>query len=104
MLTTTIIQGYPIMIYEKDNKKYMYLAGCPHKQRPITAEGFEVKDDTIVCPFHKAVFSLISGELIKPPESKTPCPSNCKLIKVIEISENNVKFETEPFTPNLPKK
>ncbi|BFH73035.1 Rieske 2Fe-2S domain-containing protein [Sulfurisphaera javensis] len=103
MLTLVEIKGYPIMIYEKDGKKYMYLAGCPHKQRPITTEGYKIEEDTIVCPFHKAKFSLITGELIKPPESKTSCPPDCKLIRV-DIIGNEIKFEKEPFHPSLPKK
>lgn len=55
-----------------------------------------------MCPFHKAVFSLITGELIKEPESKTPC-INCRLIKA-DIIGDKIVFEEEPFIPQLPSK
>ncbi|ACP34943.1 Rieske (2Fe-2S) domain protein [Sulfolobus islandicus Y.G.57.14] len=100
MISFTQINGYPIMIYEKDGKKYYWLAGCPHKKRPLN-EG-KVFDDKIMCPFHKAVFSLITGELIKEPESKTPC-INCRLIKA-DIIGDKIVFEEEPFIPQLPSK
>ncbi|AWR98059.1 Rieske 2Fe-2S domain-containing protein [Acidianus sulfidivorans JP7] len=103
MITVTQFDGYPILVYEKNGKKYMYLAGCPHKKRPITANGYKIEGDNIVCPFHKAVFSLLTGELVKQPESKTPCSEDCKLIKV-EIIDGKAKFEKEPFIPELPKK
>ncbi|WP_338602588.1 Rieske (2Fe-2S) protein [Sulfolobus tengchongensis] len=98
MLKVVEMNGYPIMIYEKDGKEYVYLAGCPHKQRPITAEGFKIEGDTITCPFHNAVFNLLTGELIKPPQSKTPCPPVCTLIKA-KIENGKVIFEREPFVP-----
>ena len=97
------INGYPIMIYEKDGKEYAWLAGCPHKKRPILAEGHEIRRDIIKCPFHGAEFSLITGELVKQPDSKTPCPPNCKLIKAI-IKGDEVEFEGTPFMPEYPKR
>ncbi|WP_349681913.1 Rieske (2Fe-2S) protein [Caldivirga sp. UBA161] len=36
---------------------YYWLAGCPHKKRPLN--NAKVYDDKIECPFHHAVFSLI---------------------------------------------
>ncbi|QGA68173.1 Rieske (2Fe-2S) protein [Sulfolobus sp. E11-6] len=100
MLKVIEINGYPIMIYEKDGEEYKYLAGCPHKQRPITAEGYKIDGDYIVCPFHNAVFSLITGELVKPPNSKTPCPTDCRLIRV-KIINGEVTFEGNPFIPKM---
>ncbi|AKA73102.1 Rieske (2Fe-2S) protein [Saccharolobus solfataricus] len=98
MLKVIEINGYPIMIYEKDGKEYTYLAGCPHKQRPITAEGYKINLDNIVCPFYNAVFSLITGELIEPPKSKTPRTPNCKLIRA-RLINGEVVFEDKPFVP-----
>jgi len=95
------IDGYPLMAYEKDGKTYTWLAGCPHKKRPILSKGYEIIGDNIKCPFHNAVFSLITGEMIKEPESKTPC-INCVLIKA-EIRGNQVIFDRDPFIPELPK-
>ncbi|QXJ27700.1 putative Rieske protein [Saccharolobus shibatae B12] len=100
MIKVIEIDGFPIMIYEKDGKEYAYLAGCPHKQRPITANGYKIEGDKIICPFHNAVFSLITAELIEPPKSKTPCPPNCKLIKA-KIIDGKALFEGEPFIPRL---
>lgn len=91
------------MTYEKDDgRKYMYLAGCPHKKRPFNVEGVKVVNDNIICPFHHAIFNLITGELVKEPESKTPC-INCRLIKV-EVIEGRLVFHGKPFIPELPKR
>lgn len=104
MIKTVLYEGkYPIMIYEKDGKEYSFLAVCPHKNRPILFEGYKIDNDKIECPFHHAVFSLITGELIKPPNSKTPCPADCKLIKV-EFISSGVKFYGKPIIPELPRK
>ena len=94
------LNGYPVMVYEKGGVKYYWLAGCPHKRRPLS-DG-KVFDDKIECPFHHAVFSLITGEMVKEPQSKTPCV-NCKLIRVV-VEGGSVKFEGEPFIPELPKR
>jgi len=32
------LKDYSIMIYEKDGKEHTWLAGCPHKRRPILAD------------------------------------------------------------------
>ncbi|ARM76606.1 Rieske (2Fe-2S) protein [Acidianus manzaensis] len=96
MFQTMVIGGYPLMVYEKDGKRYVWLAGCPHKRRPITADGFRLDGDNIVCPFHKAVFSLITGELVSPPISKTPC-NNCRLIRA--YIDDGVRFDGEAFVP-----
>ncbi|MBB5252652.1 Rieske (2Fe-2S) protein [Sulfurisphaera ohwakuensis] len=100
MLTFTQINGYPVMVYNKDGTNYYWLAGCPHKKRPLNDA--KVYDDKIECPFHHAVFSLISGELLTPPKSKTPC-INCKLIRII-VTSDKISFEGEPFIPQLPDK
>lgn len=91
------------MIYEKDGKEYAWLAGCPHKRRPILAQGYEIHDDIIKCPFHDAEFNLVSGELVKAPNSNTPCPTDCKLIKA-KINGDEVEFEGTPFIPEYPNK
>jgi nitrite reductase/ring-hydroxylating ferredoxin subunit len=96
------VEGYPVMVYQKDGKEYAWLAGCPHKRRPILAEGHKIFDDVVECPFHRARFSLLTGEMVKPPESKTPC-ENCKLIKV-EMKNGRAVFHGQPFVPEMPKR
>ncbi|QKR00679.1 Rieske 2Fe-2S domain-containing protein [Metallosphaera tengchongensis] len=95
------VDGYPVMVYRKGGIEYMWLAGCPHKKRPILADGHKIFDDKIECPFHRAVFSLVTGEMVIPPDSKTPC-SMCRLIKV-ELKEGRATYYGEPFFPELPK-
>jgi len=100
MVEIITIDGYPVLVYEKGGVKYYWLAGCPHKKRPLS-EG-KVLEDKIECPFHHAVFSLITGEVVKEPQSKTPCV-NCKLIKVT-FEGGRARFGGEPFIPELPGK
>jgi nitrite reductase/ring-hydroxylating ferredoxin subunit len=82
---------------KKDGKESTYFVGRPHKQKPITDIGYKIEGDNIICPFHLVVFSLITGELIKPPESKTPCSPNCKLIRA-KLINGEVLFD-KPFIP-----
>jgi|GEM_PF-437631 nitrite reductase/ring-hydroxylating ferredoxin subunit len=103
MISVVYVRGYPILVYRSGGEERTYLAGCPHKRRPITAPGYEVKEYRIIrCPFHGAEFDLLSGEMIKPPDSKTPCPSPCRLIRAI-LKDGDVEFQGEPFSPELPK-
>ncbi|ABW02097.1 Rieske (2Fe-2S) protein [Caldivirga maquilingensis] len=99
------VNGYPIMVFEWNGESFAYLAGCPHKRRPILANGYVLNDHYLTCPFHGAVFDLLTGELVKPPNSKTPCPSDCRLVKAILSNDlNSVKFLGDPFKPELPHK
>ncbi len=96
------LNGFPAFSVElKDGTTVAYLDYCPHKGRPITANGFKLDDDTIICPFHGAIFDLKDGSLARPPVSKAPCPPKCALIKVI-LNPEPVGFESEPKMPKLP--
>ncbi|BCU69922.1 Rieske (2Fe-2S) protein [Stygiolobus caldivivus] len=100
MLPVVTVKGYPVLVFEKDGKKYYWLAGCPHKKRPLN-EG-KVIEDKIECPFHHAVFDLITGRLVREPQSKTPC-TDCRLIRVkFDEKTGDAEFEGQPFIPELP--
>ncbi|MGC9104946.1 MAG: hypothetical protein ACP5HQ_00750 [Thermoprotei archaeon] len=45
----------------------------------------------------------MTGELVAPPQSKTPCPVNCRLVKAV-VKGDKVEFEGEPFIPQLPER
>ncbi len=98
-------QGYPAFSVELNGKVVAFLDYCPHKGRPLTAEGFRLEDGRITCPFHGASFDLETGKLVKEPVSKTPCSPECCLIRLI-LDENNqpVRFDSEPRMPKLPDK
>jgi Ferredoxin subunits of nitrite reductase and ring-hydroxylating dioxygenases len=98
--------GYPAFSLKlSDGRIVAYLDYCPHKGRPITAEGFKLEKDAIVCPFHEAAFDLKTGSLLRAPYSKTPCPPQCSLIRLILDDKNEpVRFESEPRMPELPEK
>jgi len=96
--------GYPVFIVTlNDGNSVAYLDYCPHKGRPITADGFRIEDDSIVCPFHSAAFDLRNGRLIRHPVSKTPCRENCSLIGVRLSNGNPAGFMGEPKMPRLPE-
>jgi nitrite reductase/ring-hydroxylating ferredoxin subunit len=91
------VKGFSVITLEKDDKIYAWYSGCPHKRRPL--DEAEIDGDTVICPFHGAVFSLITGDMLKPPQSKTPC-EGCKLIRV--NLEGEPAFEIDPFPVSLP--
>ena len=99
-------QGYPAFSVElSDGRVVAFLDYCPHKGRPITADGFSLEGDIIVCPFHRAAFDLKTGKLVREPVSKTPCPAECSLIRLL-LDENSVPiaFDGEPKMPRLPNR
>ena len=100
------LNGFPAFSVKlTDGTTVAYLDYCPHKGRPITAEGYRLENGTVVCPFHSAAFDLKTGTLVKAPVSKTPCPAQCSLIKVIFNEKNEpVGFDGEPKMPRLPDK
>ncbi|MDG6935698.1 MAG: Rieske 2Fe-2S domain-containing protein [Nitrososphaerota archaeon] len=100
------LKGFPAFSVQlSDGTRVAYLDYCPHKGRPITAEGSRVENDTITCPFHNAVFDLRTGTIAKLPVSKTPCPPQCSLIRVVFNEKNEpVGFDGEPAMPKLPER
>jgi nitrite reductase/ring-hydroxylating ferredoxin subunit len=100
------IEGYPILIFKaEEGRELAYLNGCPHKRRPLVVDGSaDVREGRYIrCQFHGAVFDLSTGELVVPPQSKTPCPENCRLVRAV-VDGNKVEFEGEPFIPQLPER
>ncbi|MCH1771151.1 MULTISPECIES: Rieske 2Fe-2S domain-containing protein [Metallosphaera] len=95
------VKGYPLMIFRDEGKERIWLAGCPHKRRPLSNS--QVNGKVIRCPFHGAEFDLSSGRLVKPPDSKTPCPNDCSLVEV-KLVNGEPLFSREPFVPSLPRK
>ncbi|MGC8557623.1 MAG: Rieske (2Fe-2S) protein [Nitrososphaeria archaeon] len=96
--------GYPVFVITlSDGTEVAYLDYCPHKGRPITADGFKIEGDTIVCPFHGAAFDLRNGMLIRLPVSKTPCPESCSLTGVKLSNGSPESFMGEPKMPRLPE-
>ncbi|MEM3197716.1 MAG: Rieske 2Fe-2S domain-containing protein [Conexivisphaerales archaeon] len=98
------LNGFPAFSVKlSDETTVAYLDFCPHKGRPITANGFKVERDNIVCPFHFAKFDLKTGTLVEAPISKTPCMPPCRLVKVIFNGKNEpVGFDSEPRMPQMP--
>ncbi|MGC8569412.1 MAG: Rieske (2Fe-2S) protein [Nitrososphaeria archaeon] len=98
--------GYPVFSLRLSDGRYVaYLDCCPHKGRPITADGFRLEEDVIICPFHWAAFDLKTGRLVSAPDSKTSCPPDCSLIKlVLDDKGEPLRFEGEPRMPRLPEK
>ena len=59
------IDGIRIMLLRHGERVQAFGAECPHAGAPL-AEG-AVCDGRIVCPWHKASFSLWDGALLEPP-------------------------------------
>jgi nitrite reductase/ring-hydroxylating ferredoxin subunit/uncharacterized membrane protein len=62
----------PIMIIQTDGTVSALAATCPHFSGPLN-EG-KIEDNTVTCPWHGSVFSLIDGHLIHGPAT-SPVPS-----------------------------
>ncbi|PLR37198.1 FAD-dependent oxidoreductase [Chimaeribacter arupi] len=56
---------HKIMVVRRGDRVHAFQATCPHAGAPL-AEG-AVCDGKLVCPWHKAVYSLDDGMLLEPP-------------------------------------
>lgn len=72
-----------IAIFNIDNQFFAIENRCPHQNLPL-ADG-PITDKTITCPFHGAVFSLVTGAIQIQPNSI------CENLVIFPIKiENNV--------------
>ncbi|MBB2188432.1 FAD-dependent oxidoreductase [Gluconacetobacter azotocaptans] len=59
------IDGKPLVVLKEGGRIHALSAKCPHKGAPL--EKGAVCDGTLVCPWHKAIFSVVDGRLMEPP-------------------------------------
>lgn len=59
------INDMPIAVFNLEGNYYAIEDNCPHQHLPL-ADGI-VEDSTITCPYHGAMFSIITGEVLSPP-------------------------------------
>ncbi len=58
------IQTLPLMglslciVYDKNLKPYVFENRCSHKDRPLDKSEWNKDTLQLICPFHKAIFSL----------------------------------------------
>lgn len=61
----TEVEDKPVILLRQENGQVRALAGeCPHKGAPL--EKGVVCDNQLVCPWHKAIFSIQDGRLLEP--------------------------------------
>lgn len=61
----TEVGGHPVLLLRQENGQVRALsAECPHKGAPL--EKGVVCGDRLVCPWHKAIFSIEDGRLLEP--------------------------------------
>ncbi|ACI50682.1 Rieske (2Fe-2S) domain protein [Gluconacetobacter diazotrophicus PA1 5] len=59
------VEGHPVLLLRRENGQVRALAAeCPHKGAPL--EKSVVCGDRLVCPWHKAIFSVEDGRLLEP--------------------------------------
>ncbi len=72
-----------VAVFNIDNQFFAVENRCPHQNLPL-ADG-PVTEHNITCPFHGAVFSLVTGEVKVQPES------TCDNLKIFPVKvENNI--------------
>tara|TARA_Y100000588_G_C14182596_1_gene894341 strand:- start:638 stop:991 length:354 start_codon:yes stop_codon:yes gene_type:complete len=55
------IDGHKILFIWHDNEVHAIASQCPHFKLPLI-KGKITEDNEIICPFHKSVFDLNSGQ------------------------------------------
>ena len=63
--------GKPILVANVDGKYYAIGDKCTH--RGCKLSGGALKEDSVVCPCHKSIFDVKTGNVVKGP-AKTPEP------------------------------
>ncbi|MGA8658849.1 MAG: non-heme iron oxygenase ferredoxin subunit [Chthoniobacterales bacterium] len=56
----------PVAVFNVNGTFFAIRDVCTHEEAPLS-EGEVVEDETIVCPWHGACFSLRTGEALTPP-------------------------------------
>ena len=59
------IEGQPVLLFRDDHTVCAIGGTCPHAGG-LLAEGVRC-GDRVICPWHKAAFSLRTGALLEPP-------------------------------------
>ena len=59
------INSIPIAIFNLSGMFYAIEDNCPHQHLPL-ADGL-VENNTITCPYHGAMFNIITGDVLAPP-------------------------------------
>lgn len=79
-------QELEVAIFNISNKFFAIENRCPHQNLPI-ADGF-IENNDITCPFHGAVFSLLTGEI------KVNPGTNCDNLTIfpVKIEDNLIKI------------
>ena len=65
-LSSINVEGVSLLIINTDSGYVVLNNTCPHKGASLV-QG-EKKDDSIICPWHHAQYSLFDGHVEKPPE------------------------------------
>lgn len=59
------VDNIPIAVFNLNGEFYAIEDNCPHQHLPL-ADGM-VENGTITCPFHGAMFSIKTGDVLAPP-------------------------------------
>ena len=60
------IEDPPVAVFNVNGSFFAIRDVCTHEEAPLS-EGQVLEDETIVCPWHGACFSLRTGEALTPP-------------------------------------
>jgi nitrite reductase/ring-hydroxylating ferredoxin subunit len=60
------IEEPPVAVFNVDGTFFAIRNVCTHEEAPLS-EGEVVEEETVVCPWHGACFSLRTGEALTPP-------------------------------------
>lgn len=59
------IEGSKLLLVRTSEAVYAVSAICPHRGAPL--EGGFVVEGVLVCPWHRAMFQLATGDVVGPP-------------------------------------
>jgi 3-phenylpropionate/trans-cinnamate dioxygenase ferredoxin subunit len=61
------INGRPVVLVRHAGDFYAVQNNCSHKDFPLSAAGFDPRDEVLVCAWHGGCFDLRTGAAVVPP-------------------------------------
>jgi 3-phenylpropionate/trans-cinnamate dioxygenase ferredoxin subunit len=64
------IDGTPVVLVRHAGEFFAVQNNCSHKDFPLSAAGFDPRDEVLVCAWHGGCFDVRTGDAVVPPATE----------------------------------